>query len=184
MPDNSGFSNEPIVIDIKHKMNELSTKMNDYVTAHNEYTRSLKRSSTTATVTKEQLEKMDIEIVGLRDEIYELLGNILPYGIQNQRVMQTNKTDLFAKVNELKDKYTLLKAQLNEPIKYEDEYQDSSIKYDSSFYHYIAYFLITLIIIVCVFLIYSSTDGSNIDLFIVVLALIVGGYHLYSHYFP
>ena len=183
MSDNSGFSNEPIVIDIKHKMNELRNKMKDYVTAHNEYTSSLTRSRRTATITANQLEQMDIEIIELRDEIYELLGNIVPYGIQNQRVLQTNKMNLFSKVNELKDEYTLLKAQLNEQIKYEDEYQDSSIKYDSSFYHYIEYFLITLIIIVCVFLIYSSTDGSNIDLFIIVLALIVGGYHVYSHYF-
>ena len=124
-------------------------------------------------IDEEDLQKYISIVEDFKPDIIHVWGTELSFGLLNEI------TDIPAIMSERMITYD----NEDKEIKYEDEYQDSSIKYDSSFYHYIAYFLITLIIIVCVFLIYSSTDGSNIDLFIIVLALIVGGYHVYSHYF-
>jgi hypothetical protein len=184
MSDINGFSNEPIVIAITAKIEELNNKMDDYKLAHNEYFTKLGNNTT---ITVEQLIKMNTDIVVLRNDIFNLLKTITPYGIRNQTVIESNKQDLIDKITEMNKNYEALEEKLKEPVKFEEDYQESYLKYETNFYHYIAYFIVTLIVIIIFVFVLKSSDSSDMsdvmETLVIGLVLIIGGYYIYYHFY-
>jgi uncharacterized membrane protein YgdD (TMEM256/DUF423 family) len=74
-----------------------------------------------------------------------------------------------------------LKNILSEVDKLEGNYDESQINVKTTFYNYLLYFIITIIVVGILIYIYSSAESGRLELVILVLGVCIFSYYCYDY---
>ena len=119
--------------------------------------------------------------IAVRD-INATIAEITPMGDGNRMAMDSNVMKLLQINQELQDTYVEMEDKAQAPILLEGNYQAAKIKTSANFYTYIFYLLFAIFIFVSLIIIYRNPEAGNLDMFILVLAVIIIIYYLYDYY--
>jgi len=125
-------------------------------------------------------DKESEKIVEEINEINELIMSTLPTKNDNIKYKDLNTQILLDQVNELKKTYEKLLEDLNKPIQLEGTYQVSKIQTASNYSRYILYLLFAIFIVGSLIYIFKNPEVGNLDMFIMVLAIIIFIYYIHE----
>ncbi len=132
------------------------------------------------------LSSLQTDINQLISDINTRIANIAPNSENNKAAMELNVAKLIAQNHAVLALYANngpFKEAMNDPSKLEAEYEVAQVKITSNFNMYVFYLLFTIFIVVCLIYIYRNPESGNLDMFILVLAVIIFSYQIYDHYF-
>jgi hypothetical protein len=123
-------------------------------------------------------------------EIKNLVKKTLPSKVTNEAAMDSNVLKINKTIVQLENAITELDRKTTEaytnnpnydPEILEGNYQHSTLYSNSKFYHYSAYILFSIFIIVSLIYIYINPTETSLDIFILALSLLILVYYIYDY---
>ena len=172
---------EPTIDAIKTEQAALKVLLKEYATAHATYIDNKKTKNTQDT--KPEVEAKKTAILTKINNIFTLINQVYPKGISIRGAIDRNASTLYTNINYLKNmiENDNLKNILSEVDKLEGNYDESQINVKTTFYNYLLYFIITIIVIGILIYIYSSAESGRLELVILVLGVCIFSYYCYDY---
>ena len=99
----------------------------------------------------------------------------------NIKAKERNSPILLAQFIELKKTFDELQEDLKEPILLDGNYEMTTLNVDSNYGRYLLFFLFTVFMIGSLIYIFKNPEVGNLDMFILVLAVIIFVYYIYEY---
>ena len=124
------------------------------------------------------------------NEIKNLVKKTLPSKVTNEAAIDSNVLKINKTIVQLENAITELDRKTTEaytnnpnydPEILEGNYQHSTLYSNSKFYHYSAYILFSIFIIVSLIYIYINPTETSLDIFILALSLLILVYYIYDY---
>lgn len=165
---------EPTIDDIKLKLENL----NDYL---KNYSYNIKNKYNFGDKTYKNKIKMDSFILNETNNIKILIKNLLPKMEDNHYYQNDNFTKFMQIINEINGVFRELDMKLKIPDLFDANFETAKIESTTNFNKYILYFIFAIFIIGCLIYITKNPEAGNIDMFILVLAVLIIIYYLYDY---
>lgn len=174
-------NNNPKIAELISKEAEINMLMTNYANIRDEYMNEVENISDNKDLIPEyynELNKANNKLFSLATESRELLKQIYPYGVQNEKQSNNIETKINSLITNLSNERKILDAEYQ---RYNDlngnrEYSDSI--YGVYNIRYTLLLIFTVILIIIVFRSFTSNEESNIEKIIFAIILIVILYQL------
>jgi hypothetical protein len=193
-PDITTNDNEPSIRLIQEKITALDLAMNYYKEQLDIVYDSTILARTAATpaaipaaTARDNTEFLDVikaDIYRLAEEIDTLIKTVLALGSKNKTDMQGKVSTLLEKNDHLQEMYAEIMEKHEELNTLDASYRDTQTKSNSNLYIYLFYFLMVIFIFgSLLYILKNPQEGGNLDMFILVLAILIFAYYIYDYYF-
>ena len=138
----------------------------------------------TARDNTEFLDVIKADIYRLAEEIDTLIKTVLALGSKNKTDMQGKVSTLLEKNDHLQEMYAEIMEKHEELNTLDASYRDTQTKSNSNWYIFFFYFLMVVFIFgSLLYILKNPQEGDNLDMFILVLAILIFAYYIYDYYF-
>jgi hypothetical protein len=127
------------------------------------------------------LSEMRDDIIAELDEINSLIISTNSTMADNIIYKDRNSPVLLAQIMELKSTFDELKEDLQAPVLLDGNYEMTTIRVASKYGNYVLYLLLTLFMVGSLLYIFKNPEVGNLDMFILVLAVIIFVYYIYEY---
>lgn len=129
----------------------------------------------------QSLSEMRDDILSELNEINKLIHSTDSTVADNIKYKERNSPILLAQFIELKKTFDELQEDLKEPILLDGNYEMTSINVKSKYGNYVLFLLLGLFMIGSLIYIFKNPEVGNLDIFILVLAVIIFVYYIYEY---
>ena len=139
------------------------------------------RSSPSDCGAVKSLSEMRDAILTELNEINRLIHSTDSTVADNIKYREKNSPILLAQFMKLKSTFDELQEDLNEPILLDGNYEMTSIRVASKYGNYVLFFFLGLFMLGSLIYIFKNPEVGNLDMFILVLAVIIFVYYMYEY---
>jgi hypothetical protein len=94
----------------------------------------------------------------------------------------SNTPILLNQFNQLQTTFQHLQEELKKPIELDGNFEATTIQAKSMFGNYILYLFLTLFVLGSLIYIFKNPEVGNLDIFMLILAVVIFVYYLYEYY--
>lgn len=168
---------QPNITAIIAKINNLQMKVDEYATTRAESSH-ITRTSDEQTMMDRANQRLETEAQGIRDSILELE----PKRDGNYVEMENRVPLLLTQLNKMMKQYDLVKNTVHsDPLDGPNEV--AQIKINTNFYAYVLSGLCAIFVLGALIYIFKNPEVENLDMFILVLAVIILAYYGYDYFY-
>jgi hypothetical protein len=128
------------------------------------------------------LSEMSAEIITELTEINSLLNGTAEDISHNIFSKDSNTPILLNQFNQLQTTFQHLQEELKKPIELDGNFEATTIQAKSMFGNYILYLFLTLFVLGSLIYIFKNPEVGNLDIFMLILAVVIFVYYLYEYY--
>ena len=171
------------IVEIKTLEKEVQLMMVQYEHLHLQSMNAIHAGQKPSQHTLQLLKDTNDNIISLLAKIKNKIDILYPKGITNQHLVTSNNKNLIDTSDKLHAKQSELNRLMGEHSSLDGENIDLTLQLTSTYYEYVFYLIIMIIIGIYVFKIYSSDSGNDIvDIIILIAAIVLLLFHFMGYF--